>query len=77
VGFADFHILSNSWLLRLQYIIVVLGTAGALYAISKIAKKDLDKLTGHHTLVRVIPSVVAVVAGAGVIALYFFINGAE
>lgn len=77
VGFADFHILSLSWLLRLQYIIMALGTVGALYAISRIAKKDMDKLTDHSTLVRVIPSVIAVVVGAGMIALYYFMQGAE
>lgn len=77
VGFADFHILSNSWLLRLQYIIVGLGTAGTVYAITKIARKDWEKLTERHALVHVIPSVIAVLIGAGLIALYFFMNGAE
>jgi NosR/NirI family nitrous oxide reductase transcriptional regulator len=77
VGFADHQILSLPWLLRLQYILVGLGTVGTIYAISKIAKKDLDQLTQHKTLARMIPTLIAVVTGAGLIALYFYMNGAE
>ncbi len=77
VGFGDFQILNLSWLLRLQYILVGLGTVGTIYAISKIAKKDLDQLTQHKTLARIIPTLIAVVVGGGMIALYFFMSGAE
>jgi hypothetical protein len=77
VGWADFHILSNDWLVRLQYIIVGLGTAATVYAISRITRKDLKQLTEHQTLARFIPTVFAVLAGAGIIALFFFMNGAE
>ena len=77
VGFGDFQILSLDWLLRLQYILVGLGILCTLYAISKIARKDLDHLAEHKMLVRVIPSIIAIVIGAGLITLYFFMNGAE
>ncbi len=77
VGFADSHILSLTWLLRLQYAIVGLGTVGTVYAISKIAKKDIQSLTSHRILARFIPITVAVMVGAGLIALYFFMQGAE
>jgi NosR/NirI family transcriptional regulator, nitrous oxide reductase regulator len=77
VGWADFHILSPDWLLRLQYIIVGLGTAAAVYAISRIARKDFKQLTEHPTLVGLIPTVFAVLVGAGLITLFFFMNGAE
>jgi NosR/NirI family nitrous oxide reductase transcriptional regulator len=77
VGWADFHILPNNWLVRLQYLIVGLGTVATVYAISRIARKDMKDLTEHSTLVRVLPSVIAVVIGAGMITLYVFMNGAE
>jgi NosR/NirI family nitrous oxide reductase transcriptional regulator len=77
VGWADFHILSNDWLVRLQYIIIALGTGATLYAISRIARRDLKQLSNHRTLVSVLPAVFAVLVGAGMIALFFFMNGAE
>ncbi len=77
VGFADFQILSLDWLLRLQYILVGLGTVGTIYAISKIVRRDIDHLTRHKALTRIIPITIALVIGAGLITLFFFMNGAE
>ncbi len=77
VGWGDFHILPDQWTIRLQYLITGLGTVATVYAISRITHKDVDALAEHKTLARVLPSVIAVVIGAGMIALYFFMNGAE
>ncbi len=73
----DFHILPADWVVRAQYIVIGLGMVGAVYATNKIVKKDLWGLTEHKTLARLLPTIIAVVAGAGLIALYFFMNGAE
>ena len=45
VSWADFHILPNNWLVRLQYLVVALGTAAAIYATLKITGKDYKELT--------------------------------
>ena len=77
VSWADFQILPNDWVVRLQYLFVFLGTIASVYSISKIVKKDYSTLTKHTSLVRVILSVFMVLVGAGLIALYFYMNGAE
>ena len=77
VSWADFHILPNDWLVRLQYLVVGIGTVAAVYATSKIAGKDYKELTQHSKLARIIPAVFVVLLGAGLVALYFFMNGAE
>jgi NosR/NirI family transcriptional regulator, nitrous oxide reductase regulator len=77
IDLSDFHILSADWLLRAQYIVVGLGTLLAVYALSRIARKDYKDLTKHSTLARVLPGAIAVLIGVGVITLYFFMNGAE
>jgi len=74
---ADFHILPNNWLVRLQYIVVALGIGGALYATARIMGKDVKDLTAHRTLSRVVPMAVVIIAGVGLAALYFAMNGAE
>ena len=77
VGWADLNILPNDWVIRLQYILVAVGAVGTLYAISRIARKDLKPLTEHASLARWIPTIFAVFVTAGLIALFFFIKGAE
>jgi hypothetical protein len=77
VGFADYHILSDDWLMRLQYILVAIGAAGSLYAFSRIFNKDLKPLAGHSTLARLIPFAMVLLVTAGVISLFFFIKAAE
>jgi polyferredoxin len=77
VSWADFHILPNEWLVRLQYLIVLLGTIAAVYTTFKIAGKDYKELTGNSKLVRILPVLVAVLLGLGMIVLYYFMNGAE
>ena len=77
VSWADFQILPNNWLVRLQYLVVAIGTIAAVYTTSKIAGKDYKELTRNRTLARIIPVVVAVLLGAGMIVLYFYMNGAE
>jgi type III secretory pathway component EscS len=77
VAWADFHILPNDWLVRLQFGIAGLGMLAALYAIYKIAGKDLKGLTPYGKLVRVIPSLLVLCIGVGIIAFFFFMNGAE
>jgi uncharacterized membrane protein YuzA (DUF378 family) len=77
VSWADFHILPNDWLVRLQYLVIGIGTITAVYTTSKIAGKDYKELTEKSKLARIIPICVAVLLGAGMIALYYFMNGAE
>jgi hypothetical protein len=77
VSWADFHILPNDWLVRVQYLIIAIGTVTAVYTSSKIAGKDYKGLTGNSKLARIIPIVVVVLLGIGMIALYYFMNGAE
>jgi len=77
VSWADFHILPNNWLVRMQYLVIAIGTAVAVYATSKITGKDYKELAQNNKLARVIPVVVVVLLGAGMIALYYFMNGAE
>ena len=76
-AFADAHILSDAWVLRAQYIAVGLGTMAAMYATSKIAGKDLKALTPHPLLAKLIPSLVMLVIGVGMTALYVAMKGAE
>jgi hypothetical protein len=77
VSWADFHILPNDWIMRLQYLFVFLGTAASVYSISRIANKDYKWLTDHTGLVRAILGIFIVLVGAGLIAMYFYMNGAE
>lgn len=77
VGWADLHILPNDWLVRLQYLIVGIGTLAAIYTTSKITGKDYKELSKNSKLTRIIPVIVTALLGIGMIALYFFMNGAE
>jgi NosR/NirI family transcriptional regulator, nitrous oxide reductase regulator len=74
---ADVKILPNDWLVRLQYLTVGLGIIAAMYTMSRITGKDLRDLAAHKTLSRVIPALIVVVVGAGIIALFAVMNGAE
>jgi hypothetical protein len=77
VSWADFQILPNNWLVRLQYLVIAAGTAAGVYAMVKITGKDYKELAKNSNLARVIPVVVVVLLGAGMITLYYFMNGAE
>ena len=77
VSWAGFAILPNNWVVRLQYIVVALGTAAAIYATLKITGQDYKDLTSNSKLARIIPTIVVVLLGTGMIALYFFMNGAQ
>jgi nucleoside recognition membrane protein YjiH len=77
VSWADFQILPNNWLVRLQYLVIAAGTAAAVYATVKITGKDYKEITSNSKLARVIPVVVVLLLGAGMITLYYFMNGAE
>jgi hypothetical protein len=77
VSWADFQILPNNWLVRLQYLVIAAGTAAGVYAMVKITGKDYKELAKNSKLARVIPVVVVVLLGAGMITLYYFMNGAE
>jgi hypothetical protein len=74
---ADVNILPNDWLVRLQYATVFLGIVAASYTMSRITGKDLGNMAAHKTLSRVIPALMVVVVGIGIIALYAMIQGAE
>jgi hypothetical protein len=55
----------------------MIGTIAAVYTTFKIAGKDYKGLTGNSKLVRILPVLVAVLLGLGMIVLYYFMNGAE
>lgn len=74
---ANVAILPNNWLVRLQMIVVGLGTVAALYVTAKIMRKDVSDIAAHKTLSVVIPAVVIAVGGIGLAVLYFAMNGAE
>ena len=61
----------------LQYLVIAVGTGVAVYAIVKITGKDYKDLAKNSKLARVIPVVVVALLGAGMITLYYFMNGAE
>ncbi len=73
----DMHLVPDAWVMNIQYIIMGIGVLAAVYAVNKIARKDLDKLAKHPVLVRVILNVLVVGIGAGMIALYLAMAGAE
>ncbi len=73
----DFQILPNEWLVRVQYLLIGIGTLAALYATYRIAGKDLKPLTSHTRLVRIIPGLVVLLLGVGIVIFYFAMNGAE
>jgi uncharacterized BrkB/YihY/UPF0761 family membrane protein len=62
---------------RVQYLVIAIGTAVAVYTTSKIAGKDYKELTRNSKLARIISVAVVVLLGAGMIVLYYFMNGAE
>lgn len=75
--FYDYQVLTAGWLVRAQYITMAVGILGALYATWKIGGKDLQQLTSHKKLARVIPSIAILLLGVGLIALYVAMHGAE
>lgn len=77
VSWADLHILPNDWLVRAQYLIIAIGTVTAIYTSTKIAGKDYHELTHKAKTVQIISASVALLLGVGMLALYFWMQGAE
>ena len=77
ISWANMAILPNKAVIGLEIAITAVGTLASVYAMSRIGGRDLGKMTSHTTLVKVVPAMLTLALGVGLIVMYVFMNGAE
>ena len=76
LGIASAQILSIDGVIASQVVIVALGTAGAIYAVVRIARRDLAKLTDHPRALIAVSAGTWALVGAAVATLYVAMGAA-
>jgi ferredoxin len=73
---ANAQILNTDGVIATQVALIALGTAGAVYAIVRIARRDLAKLTDHPRALMAVSAGAWAVVGAAVASLYVAMGAA-